>query len=723
MKQENKLRLVIWLFAIALLTVVCVSTPGGDSAGDLITASLSEFSGRVQVLKASEGEFRPAEVDLSLEVNDQVLTGEDGRARIDLSNGTIIRISPLSNFVLTGIENTDEGILTRLQLNIGHLWVILRGGVVEVDTPAGLASVRGSYLQVSVDPLTEEVSITCLEGDCALGNSRGSVRLVAGQTAIIRGEGQPPEAGLMDHTQVAEWLDANPEATLVVIPLTATVQANEDKPLPQLETNTPTPTKTEGPTPTASATSTATKTLIAVDCGPPDGWVLHTVRTGETLLSLSKLYRVSEADLRKANCRGEMSFVVAGEKLFVPNVATSTPTKTPTPTPLKTSTPTSGSGGSGGSGGATATATNSPTTMSGPVGPDNETITTSSACPNPYKIKVLDPDGIQEVKLIYTFDGSLPMRDPAVSAGDYLLLPALSNDYYGVTDYVIDSTGKTTPVEIRFRFVAKDKLGNITYFPASDAYDLTDTVNCSEDSAAVFSNPDGPDGLTISTADNCEQTFQVDVVDADGLAVVKLLYNVEGVTPSWNTAVAAGDYYDLTGSGDTYSITTVIDSTWGTTTLVKYVFAAKDSKGNIYRYPATGYYSYIDDAECGKTVTASTTTPDGAVITDGLYCANDYKIDVADANGIAGVKLVYTITDGDGSPTSSPMNVTVPLDTPNTEGTGGLYVLSGYLVDTTGFTPAPSAITVNFEFLVRDDQGHESTEFTGSFSDTIGCVP
>lgn len=720
MKQEHKLRLVLWLFAVALLTVVCVSTPGGTGTGELITASLSEFSGRVQVLKAVEGEFRPAEVDLSLEINDQVLTGEDGRARIDLSDGTIIRISPLSNFVLTGIENTDEGILTRLQLNIGQLWVILRGGVVEVDTPAGLASVRGSYLQVWVDPLSEEVNITCLEGDCALGNARGSVRLVAGQTAVIRGEGQPPEAGTMSHTDVAEWLDANPEATLVVIPLTATVAAGEGQPLPQLETNTPTPTKTEGPTPTASATSTATKTLIAVDCGPPDGWVLHTVRTGETLLSISKLYRVSEADLRKANCRGEMNFVVPGEKLFVPNVATSTPTKTPTPTPLKTATPTSGSGGSGG---ATATATNSPTTMSGPVGPDNAVITTTSACPNPYKIKAVDPDGIQEVKLIYTFDGSLPMRDPAITAGNYKLLPPLANDYYGVTDYVIDTSGKTTPVEIRFRFVAKDKRGNITYFPASDAYDLTDTINCAGDSAAVFSNPDGPDGLTLNTSASCEQTFQVDVVDADGIAEVKLLYNVEGVVPTWSTAVAAGDYYALTASGNTYSITTVIDSTWGTTTLVKYVFAAKDLNGNIYHYPASGYFSYTDNAQCGLTETASVTSPNGDVITAGPSCYNDYQMDVTDANGIAGVKLIYTITDGDGAPVSSPASMTIPLDTPNGLGTGGLYLLSGFLVDTTGFTPSPSAIMVDFEFLVTDDRGNESTEFTGSFSDTIGCVP
>ena len=143
-------------------------------------------------MKASRGVFEAATTDFFLEVNDQVLTGEDGRARIDISDGTIIRLSPLSNFVLTAMEDTEQGTLTRLELNIGRLWIILKGGVVEVDTPSGLASVRGSYLHVWVDPLTGETNVTCLEGECTLGNEGGIVSLVAGQTAVSEAWGKPP---------------------------------------------------------------------------------------------------------------------------------------------------------------------------------------------------------------------------------------------------------------------------------------------------------------------------------------------------------------------------------------------------------------------------------------------------------------------------------------------------------------------------------------------------
>jgi len=129
MKKPERLRLTLIMIVLALLTVVC--SIGGDNSSEEnpITAIISQLSGKVEVLKPSVGEFRPAEQNTSLEINDQVLTGDDGRVKIDLSDGTIIRLSPLSNFELKQVDRTDQGTLaTRLQLNIGRLWIILNGG-------------------------------------------------------------------------------------------------------------------------------------------------------------------------------------------------------------------------------------------------------------------------------------------------------------------------------------------------------------------------------------------------------------------------------------------------------------------------------------------------------------------------------------------------------------------------------------------------------------------
>ena len=708
MRKPEQLRLTIVLIVLALFTVVCASGGGDESAADPITAKITELSGKVQLQKASVGEFKPAVKDTLLVANDQVLTGEDGRARIDLENGTIIRLSPLSNFVLKQIGTSDQNALTRLQLNIGRLWIILNGGELEVDTPSGMASVRGSYLHVWVDPLTEFTNITCLEGECALENAGSLKNLVAGQTASIKGYSSTPAPGWMSHTDVAEWLGANPEATKVVVPLTQTVAAGKDTPLPEAITLTPTPTATFGPSATPTVSPTPTKTLLAVDCGPPSGWVLHTVREGETLDSISALYRVTVAELQKANCRGEMTFIVPGEKFYVPNVATSTPTKTPTPTATFTSTPIITGTVTGGGSGTGPTATNSPTTLSGPVGPDRTVISSVSMCPNPYKIQAVDPDGIAEVKMIYTFDGTLPMRDSAVSAGRYILLPKISGDVYGVSGRVIDTTGKPTPVTIKFRFAVLDTFGNLTYFPAASAYTLTDEVNCS--SAASFSNESGPSGITITNSANCQQTFQIDVTDPDGIVEAKLLYNVDNGTPNWSTSVAAGDYYTLSKSGSTYSVTTVIDSSVGTSDVVKYVYAVKDGLGNIYHYPASGDLVYTDTVNCGETTWNTPVSPNGLTINAVGLCSQTYSIVVNDANGVSKVEVQYTISDG--VKANQTGKFALPLDT------GSTYLKAQVIDTSTGGFGLP---IVTFDFKAMDNLGHWTTMFSGSFTDTYLC--
>ncbi len=71
-------------------------------------------------------------------------------------------------------------------------------------------------------------------------------------------------------------------------------------------------------------------TPTRVTCGPPPGWVQYTVKTGNTLFSLSQAFGVSVSQLQQANCMPlSQTFIQAGQKIWVPNVATRTPTLTP----------------------------------------------------------------------------------------------------------------------------------------------------------------------------------------------------------------------------------------------------------------------------------------------------------------------------------------------------------------------------------------------------------
>ena len=83
-------------------------------------------------------------------------------------------------------------------------------------------------------------------------------------------------------------------------------------------------------------------TQTIIPCSPAPGWITYIVQRGDNLYRLSLAYRVSVFDLQKGNCLDTVN-INAGQRLYVPNVPTSTPaitsTSTLTLTPATTFTP------------------------------------------------------------------------------------------------------------------------------------------------------------------------------------------------------------------------------------------------------------------------------------------------------------------------------------------------------------------------------------------------
>ena len=96
------------------------------------------------------------------------------------------------------------------------------------------------------------------------------------------------------------------------------------------------PTSTEKTKNTKEATETP-KPVITDSCGVPAGWILYTVKQGDTLSSLSRALGVSIAQLQSANCMGSSTQLYLGTSIYVP--FTPPVVKTATPMPSKTSIP------------------------------------------------------------------------------------------------------------------------------------------------------------------------------------------------------------------------------------------------------------------------------------------------------------------------------------------------------------------------------------------------
>ncbi|MBN8657790.1 MAG: FecR domain-containing protein [Anaerolineae bacterium] len=188
-------------------------TENSDPVAAAREAVVSEFENEVVVRAASEGEFVPAESGFVIQTGGALQTGADGRARVDIKpEGTIVRVAPNSAFTLPQITEENGEPKTTLSLFFGKIFVLLNGGSLDVETPSGVASVRGSLLSVSVDPARNRLQAVCLEGHCALENENGdSQELEEGQSAYVDENGELFELEEIDQDEIQDWLDEAPE--------------------------------------------------------------------------------------------------------------------------------------------------------------------------------------------------------------------------------------------------------------------------------------------------------------------------------------------------------------------------------------------------------------------------------------------------------------------------------------------------------------------------------
>ncbi len=240
--MKSKILFIAFVFVLiaSLALAACGGLPAATSTDAPVVlgnnadprATLLDVVGDVQIKNPGAAAFTAAEDGDRLEVGGQLSTGQDSTVRLDLASGTIVRVAPESMFTLNSNEVADGSLLTQLILAAGRVWVVLRGGALEVETPSGVASVRGSYMSVWVDPETADVWVTCLEGWCQAENPAAVMDMVAGEGCLLyhwdpEGTTPPPPPKLRYLTQadIDEFLSNNPEAQEVMNAIIATASA------------------------------------------------------------------------------------------------------------------------------------------------------------------------------------------------------------------------------------------------------------------------------------------------------------------------------------------------------------------------------------------------------------------------------------------------------------------------------------------------------------------
>lgn len=223
--MSKMFKLQIPLIFVLLLFTACTRPNQSDNPALDLFAELIERDGEVEYRESEEDKFLEASVGILVEENGQIQTGLDGRARLDLSDQSIIRIGPSSFFTFISLEGEPDETVSRMQLLLGKMWAVLRGDSLTIDTPSGVATIRGSYIGIIIEENTLMVTVNCFEGDCSVRNNAGEVNLVAGQAADLLNIDTPPIIRSIAGDDEEEFLYEIPESEEVIPAMTQTVEA------------------------------------------------------------------------------------------------------------------------------------------------------------------------------------------------------------------------------------------------------------------------------------------------------------------------------------------------------------------------------------------------------------------------------------------------------------------------------------------------------------------
>ena len=203
--MRKKLLLIIALITLGALALVGCSEGGSPCSSTLTILSISE--GDVFVMEAGTDSWEEAQGGMSLEIGDSIKTGDSSGAEITFFDGSTIELEAGTEIEILTLAISADCASTTITLEqtigttISRVTKILDpGSSYGVETPTGVAAVRGSVMVVTVGG-NGTTLITNLQGLIWAFGQGEELQIPEGRTGIIV-SGQEPE--LVNNPPVAE---------------------------------------------------------------------------------------------------------------------------------------------------------------------------------------------------------------------------------------------------------------------------------------------------------------------------------------------------------------------------------------------------------------------------------------------------------------------------------------------------------------------------------------
>lgn len=190
----------IWLFCLTSFFVL--SFHSGPALASRDVALVLKVKGNAR-LKSPRRNWSMLKKGKRLQGGDKVRTGEESLVAIVFTDDkSMMKIHSESEVAIKG-ERTKKGIRKKIFMNLGQLWARInpKGGGFQVETPSGVAAVKGTEFYLFRDE-TGQMTVIGIRGLVELFNDLGKVMVGKGQTGTLK-KGVKPT--LKKTVKVDDW--------------------------------------------------------------------------------------------------------------------------------------------------------------------------------------------------------------------------------------------------------------------------------------------------------------------------------------------------------------------------------------------------------------------------------------------------------------------------------------------------------------------------------------
>ena len=168
---------------IALMVVFWCSTGIYADAA----AKITRIEGAAQIMKKSADTWRPARLNMPVQIGDRLATDVESLIEITYRHGAVLRLGELSKCSIRQVS--DDAVSTSVPQ--GNVWVNMKklssvGRQFDVSTPTAVAAIRGTIFQLQALP-DSSAEVAVFDGKVAVGLSDNGKKRVHSLETVENG--------------------------------------------------------------------------------------------------------------------------------------------------------------------------------------------------------------------------------------------------------------------------------------------------------------------------------------------------------------------------------------------------------------------------------------------------------------------------------------------------------------------------------------------------------